>query len=159
VSAGDYPLVMELRQIVVATDGSGASVAAVEVGLELATAQQAKVTFVHFSPIANDLFEADPINGPTQQQIAAVDPVLGDASKKAMARGIAFELEIADEHGTDDIAGSIAGIALGKEADVIVVGTRGRGGLKSAVLGSVSHDLLKFASLPIVVVVHASEPD
>jgi Universal stress protein family len=46
--------------IVVATDGSAAAVKAVEVGLGLAVAQASDVVFVHFSPAAGPLFDANP---------------------------------------------------------------------------------------------------
>ena len=44
-----------------------------------------------------------------------------------------------------DIAGEIV-------ADLIVTGRRGRGDLAELVIGSVSHDLVHLASLPVVVV-------
>ena len=121
-------------------------------GLDIAAAQGADVTFVHFSPAAGALFENDPTAGPTQEQIEAADPVLRAAAETARARGVRAELEIGDEHGTGDIAAAIAGIAEGKDAGMIVVGTRGRGAVASTVLGSVSKGLLSMSGLPVVVV-------
>ena len=80
-----------------------------------------------------------------------VDPVLRAAAETARARAVEFELEIQDERGTGDIAASIAGIAEGRDAALIVVGTRGRGTMTGAVLGSVSHRLLSLSRLPVVV--------
>jgi nucleotide-binding universal stress UspA family protein len=61
-------------------------------------------------------------------------------------------LVIHDEHGTSDIAEAIAGIAEGTDAAMVVVGTRGRGSLAGAVLGSVSQRLLAVSRIPVVVV-------
>ncbi len=149
-------LVPMAGRILIAVDGSPAATKAVEVGLDIASAQGAAVTFVHFAAVARDLFEAAPDSGPSQAQIDAADPVLRAAAQAARARGLQADLEIADEHGAGDIAAALAGIADGIEADLIVTGTRGRGTIASAVLGSVSHGLLSLATRPVVVV-HAGE--
>lgn len=142
-------------RIIIAVDGSPPAQKALEVGLDLASTQKAAVTLVHFSPVAHALFDANPAEGPTQDEIKAADPVLRAAAETAGAHGIPADVEIADEHGTSDIAASIAGIAEGLDADMIVVGTRGRGAVASAVLGSVSHGLLGLSTIPVVVV-HSS---
>jgi nucleotide-binding universal stress UspA family protein len=138
--------------IVIATDGSAAAAKAVEVGLELAAAQASDVVFVHFSPAADPLFAADPEAGPSQAKIEAADPVLRAAAEAARARGVQAKLEIVPEHGARDIAASLAGLAQGLDAGVIVVGTRGQGAIGRAVLGSVSRSLLTWSNLPVVVV-------
>jgi nucleotide-binding universal stress UspA family protein len=43
-----------------------------------------------------------------------------------------------------------------KGADLIVVGSRGRSGLKTLLLGSVSHVVVTHADIPVVVVRHAA---
>jgi nucleotide-binding universal stress UspA family protein len=50
------------------------------------------------------------------------------------------------------IATTVLAVAERLDADVVVVGTRGRGAAKSAVLGSVSHDLVQHADRAVVVV-------
>ena len=121
------------------------------VALDLASAQSAKVVFVHFSPIAATLLEAAPDRGPSQEGIEAADGVLSAAAKKGRERGIAFELELLDERGTGDIAASLAGIAEARSASLVVVGSRGRGAIAGAVLGSVSHGLLRVSRVPVLV--------
>jgi nucleotide-binding universal stress UspA family protein len=44
-----------------------------------------------------------------------------------------------------------------KGADLIVVGSRGRSGLKTLLLGSVSHVIVTHADIPVVVVRHAAD--
>jgi nucleotide-binding universal stress UspA family protein len=142
--------------ILIAVDGSAAADRAALVGLELARAQGSSVVFVHFASIAGELFLRNPEKGPSQDEIEAADPVLRDAAGKARARQIPFELEIVNDHGAANIAADIAGIAEGRKAEIIVVGTRGRGPISGAVLGSVSHALLGASRLPVVVV-HAPD--
>lgn len=138
--------------IVIATDGSAAAAKAVEVGLELAAAQASDVVFVHFSRAAGPLFAANPEAGPSQSEIEAADPVLRAAAEAARARRVQAKLKLVAEIGAGDIAASLAGMAQGLDASLIVVGTRGHGGIASAVLGSVSRSLLSFSDLPVVVV-------
>jgi nucleotide-binding universal stress UspA family protein len=139
------------KLIVIAVDGSPAADHATAIGLDLAVAQKAGVLFVHFSPIWRSLLESEPEHGPSQETIEREDPVLGAAARAARARGVDFELELADAHGSSDTADSIVGLAEGRDADLIVVGTRGRGAITGAVLGSVSHQLLGISRLPVVV--------
>ena len=47
---------------------------------------------------------------------------------------------------------SIVAVADEKKADLIVLGSRGRGAVTSAILGSVSHAVLRRASRPVLVV-------
>lgn len=54
-------------------------------------------------------------------------------------------------------AEAILSVAHARGADRIVVGSRGRGRLARAALGSVSHELLHRSDVPVVVIPHVSE--
>lgn len=147
----------EQDTILIATDGSAAASAAVEAGLKLAAATQARVRFVHAaSPLAEDLYADYPLQGPPPEEILARDSVLEAAFARAREMGAEAEVEVlAGEH-TADLAAGIAGLAEGIDASMIVVGSRGRGTVAGVVLGSVSHNLLKYATIPVLVV-HAPD--
>jgi nucleotide-binding universal stress UspA family protein len=55
-------------------------------------------------------------------------------------------------------ASVIAKVADGVDADVIVVGRRGRGGVAELVLGSVSHELVLHSKRPILLISNAAQP-
>ena len=55
-------------------------------------------------------------------------------------------------------ASVIATVADGIDADVIVVGRRGRGGVAELVLGSVSHELVLHSKRPILLISTAVQP-
>jgi nucleotide-binding universal stress UspA family protein len=55
-------------------------------------------------------------------------------------------------------ASVIAKVADGIDADVIVVGRRGRGGVAELVLGSVSHELVLHSRRPILLISTAAQP-
>jgi len=141
------------KTILVAVDGSPAAVAAADAGLEVATAMQATVKFIHAaSPLAEDLYDAHPVQGPALEEILARDPVLAASYARAREVGVEAELEMLPEEHSADLAAAIAGIADGIEASMIVVGSRGLGSVAGAVLGSVSHNLIRYASVPVLVV-------
>jgi nucleotide-binding universal stress UspA family protein len=54
------------------------------------------------------------------------------------------------------IAADLAGMADGLDAEMTVVGNRGRSEVADVVLGSVSHQLLRMSTRPVVVV-HAGQ--
>jgi nucleotide-binding universal stress UspA family protein len=71
-----------------------------------------------------------------------------------LLRDVAGELEIQAEHRLEvgEPADRLAQIAEDERAPMLVVGSRGHGGLKAAVLGSVSRGLAARASCPLIVV-------
>jgi nucleotide-binding universal stress UspA family protein len=139
--------------ILIATDGSAAASAAVDAGLEIAAAAQAPVRFVHASsPLAEEIHEASVSDGPSSEEIVARDPVLADAVARARKAGVKAEIELLAQEDAADLAATIAGVAEGIHASLVVVGSRGRGLIAASILGSVSQRLLAYASSPVLVV-------
>jgi nucleotide-binding universal stress UspA family protein len=142
------------QTVLVAVDGSPAANAAVRAAIEVATGLGSPVRFVHAaSALAERFFDEDPVNGPTEERILSSDPVLADALARARGAGLDATVEIIAGHGdTADVAATLAGIADGLGAGLIVCGSRGRGAVAGAVLGSVSHNLIRHASVPVLIV-------
>jgi nucleotide-binding universal stress UspA family protein len=144
-----------MKQILIATDGSPSSQEAVDVGLELAKEQGADVTFVHVTP-------ADEIRGgrggshalTQREEIGESETALKDAGEAADAAGVSYALE----HFAGETVETIVALAESKSADLIVMGSRGRGTVTSALLGSVSQGVLRHAKRPVLVVKTAKEP-
>jgi nucleotide-binding universal stress UspA family protein len=121
--------------------------------IELAAARGARVTFLHADPdLARRIFEDDPDVTVDRDWLISVDTVLAEAVGRADERGIESTAELIGEHGADDVAASIVGVAEGLDADMIVVGSRGRGAITELVLGSVSHSVLRQSPLPVLVI-------
>jgi nucleotide-binding universal stress UspA family protein len=140
------------RRLLVAADGSPAADRAVQVAVELASAQQAELIVLHVGDALRVFLDRNPTVEPSQEQLEELDPVLRSAAAVARAGGVPVRLVAADAHGAEQVAGVIAGVAEGNRAAMIVVGTRGHGEIVSSVLGSVSHALLRTTNLPVVVV-------
>jgi nucleotide-binding universal stress UspA family protein len=85
---------------------------------------------------------------------AAIEKAARDTAaegvQRAVAAGLVAQPRIANRDG--DIAGVILGVAAEVNADMIVLGTRGLSGVKSLMLGSVSHAVLHHADRPVLVV-------
>lgn len=73
-----------------------------------------------------------------------------DGAERATAAGLNAEPRIAVRE--DGIAGTILAVADELDADAIVLGTRGLAGIRSMLLGSVSHALLQHSDRSVIVV-------
>ena len=137
---------MGVQTILIAVDGSQAAESAAVFGLELARGQGAPVVFLHVAPERpEDVSEGE---APSAQQ----DEVLRRAQALAGEKGVPAEIEIAAGNTADQIADAIVGIAAARSADLIVVGSRGYGPIRRAVLGSVSREVLGASEVPVLVV-------
>jgi nucleotide-binding universal stress UspA family protein len=90
-----------------------------------------------------------------------VDMVAFEAALQTTAEGLVADLEdevLGDEHGLDVRRTIVEGpparilVAASEDADLLVVGNRGRGGLASLALGSVSQFCVHHAHCPVLVV-------
>jgi nucleotide-binding universal stress UspA family protein len=73
-----------------------------------------------------------------------------EGAERAMAAGLVAQAQTAVRE--DGIATAILSVADELDADAIVVGTRGLTGIRSMLLGSVSHAVVQHADRPVIVV-------
>ena len=144
-----------MKQILIATDGSPSAQEAVDVGLELAKEQGADVTFVHVTPAEEIRGGRGGAHALTQrEEIDESETALKDAGEAAEAAGISYALE----RFAGETVDTIVALAESKDADMIVLGNRGRNAVASALLGSVSQGVLHEAKRPVLVVKTAKTP-
>ncbi|RTH13849.1 universal stress protein [Thermus scotoductus] len=141
------------QSILLPTDGSPAAEAGVQEGLRLAKALGAKVAFLYaLEPLGPRLFlgpETLPyyqalVDDMRKEGLAALDR----ATRMAEEMGVGFEAHL--------LEGRAAEVIL-KEAekhDLLVMTTHGRTGLDAMLLGSVTQEVVRRSSKPILVVPH-----
>lgn len=139
-----------MKTILVAADGSPQGFAAVETAAELAADEGARLVCVHvvsvldFAQQANGKALAPPGRVPRAEE----DPVLQEAAELATGRGVVAETELLVGYPPNQICRLAAEIGV----DLIVVGSRGLGTVKSVVMGSTSRAVLAHADRPVLVV-------
>jgi nucleotide-binding universal stress UspA family protein len=137
-----------MKRILIATDGSSSAHEAVDFGLELAAEQDSEVTFMHVVPVLERGAPAFAVP-PVLHQVNDGDrKVLLEAAERAGERGIEAKTKLVAGVPVDEIVAYADTI----DAHLIVVGSRGRGAIASALLGSVSRGILHEARRPVLVV-------
>jgi nucleotide-binding universal stress UspA family protein len=148
-----------MSKIVVGVDGSPGSAKALSWAVGEARVRGAQLRVIHawMVPLIDALPEpwaiGSPPIGPSDEDVythlaAAAGRVLDDSLAAAKAEN--GDVEIAGELVEAHAAAAL--IAAARDADLLVVGSRGRGGFTGLLLGSVSAQCIHHAPCPVVVV-------
>ena len=140
-----------MERIVVGVDGSEAAQDALRWAVAEAQVRAAQLQVVHAwqlpyvgpTPFAGMVIDLDDLE-------ASAQVVLEHAVADVDMTGLAAPTELVLANRTP----AIALVEAAKGADLLVVGTRGRGGFTGLLLGSVSQQLTHHAPCPIVIVPH-----
>jgi nucleotide-binding universal stress UspA family protein len=142
-------------RIVVGVDGSDLGRAALAWARDEARLREATLVAVH----AWTFVPPPPIAEPGMVPVPAVDLESNLEGERSAARSVLDDAvaELADSglrvepRLFEGPAGDVL-VAAAADADLVVVGSHGRGGLAAALLGSVSQHVVRHASCPVVIV-------
>lgn len=146
-----------MESIVCGVDGSAVSQAALGVAARLAERLEARLVLAT-AELALDRYAAVGRIGPGGVAPRSMTLATRDEQEQAGARLLQ---QLAAEHGLGDAeqrvvvglpAERLADLADDEDAELIVVGSRGRGRFKAASLGSVSNSLVGVARCPVLIV-------
>ena len=141
------------KTIVVAVDFSPVSAAALRMALGLAKQLGSQIRIVHAVPVQVTGLPMD--GGPGyvdpdlhQQQMEGAKRDLSRFVAEHAGAGAAHEIEVLSGFPADEVDR----IARESGADLIVMGTHGRTGLRHLIMGSVAESVIKKTSIPVLCV-------
>ncbi|MBV8185694.1 MAG: universal stress protein [Alphaproteobacteria bacterium] len=140
---------MPFKKILVAVDGEPIAAHAVDVAAELAGFAGAELAFIH-------VIEPELVNAAdTGVQPATLEAAARDEAHKLIddfRSHLSLNSPILEFVEIGSAATEVVRAAKDWPADLIVVGSHGRGGLRRALLGSVAEAVMRQASCPVLVV-------
>ena len=144
------------RPIVCGVDGSPDSVAALKVAAQFADRIQSPLILAHVGELVHVPYAASYPFGGTAGPLAVAEEIESeeDVTERLLDQA-AVEAGVVDpdrRHRVGHPAERLAEIADEEDAELIVVGSRGRGAFKAAFLGSVAYSLVGIARCPVLIV-------
>ncbi len=139
---------MKKKQFLVATDGSPGAQEVVQQATALAGGADAAITLVYVRHAPLPVL-GDPVyQRALSHELARARALLEEAAADIAAEGV----EVTTEMLEGSPAEAIVQLARSRAVDMIVVGSRGRGAITGALLGSVSEGVVHRADRPVLVV-------
>jgi nucleotide-binding universal stress UspA family protein len=137
------------RNIVSATDGSEHADRALGYAVRLADEEGADLHVVHVTAtLTGPRVAGTEAYADEKETVSAIQ---AQAAAIPIEHGLKTTIDISAAH-AGGVADRIAGVARNREADLIVVGTRGHSAIAGALLGSVTQRLLHVAPCPVLAV-------
>lgn len=144
---------MAFQNILVPVDGSETSYAAVAKAAEFAKAFNSKITVVQvlvLDPyIAAEYISASQTNDLIERARTSIIDTLAEVKAKFHTDGVEVETKLLEGQ---VVHAEIANAARDTKADLIVIGSHGRTGIKKFFLGSVAQSVLGASDIPVLVV-------
>ncbi|WP_374668080.1 universal stress protein [Ramlibacter sp.] len=148
------------QRILVPFDGSDTSCRALDAAVRMARESGGTLRVVHVMEDSAYMTGYDPMGGSSGLLLKAVREgarrILADGVERAGQAGLVAEAELLDPPGGR--LGSVVAEAARKwQADLVVVGTYGRRGLGRVLLGSGAEQVIREATVPVLVIRAAAE--
>jgi len=136
-----------IRKILVPLDGSKNSFRGLDYAIHMARQCSATITGINVVPFYPKSLLLAPISYEKELRKKGKE-ILEKAKVRCAQNGIVFNEKIIDGHESDEIAG----YAIEKKFDLVVIGARGLGSMKEVFLGSVSNGVLHKSKIPVLIV-------
>lgn len=139
---------MSVKTIILPVDGSGHSDKAAEHAVEYALAAGAEVVLLHCRRAVPPELGEPNVQWVLDQYAASAQEVVRPYEALLGEKGVAVRTEIVGGRPGQ----VIADVARAENADLIIMGSKGKSDLEGLILGSVTHAVLHTAPCPVLVV-------
>ncbi len=143
------------HHILVPVDGSPTSDKALDEAIRLAVFSGAKISLIHVIDDLSYVTGFEPATDYVQQMIplmrAAGEDLLAKEGEKVLAHGLQLDCVLIAQ-GPGRVFEHVAEQARISHADLIVLGSHGRRGVKRILLGSDAEQIIRHAPVPVLVV-------
>jgi len=146
------------RNILVPVDGSEPSNSAITFALRMASEERATVTFAHAVEVTRIIAMTSTSGIGPQYALDAALQAGRDILALAQAQADDTAVKATTELLEGDCVGALLDLAERMNADLIVVGSHGRGGISRAILGSVAEGILRRSAMPVLVMHAPKKP-
>ena len=137
-------------RILVAVDGSKSAMDAVDYAIDMAKKFNAQLTTLTVSHISGFASLPDAIKQSKEKHALESKQWFDKVSQNAKQNDVQIKTELIDSQMSVD--GTIVEYAESHDIDLIILGTKGRSGIKKLLLGSVATAVVKYATCPVMVV-------
>jgi nucleotide-binding universal stress UspA family protein len=146
---------VDFKRILMATDFSAASRRALDYALAFARRFGSEISVVNaIPPEPRESVPMDPLPRELNRDRVEAEREMGRLSEEVRIKDLRYHTLI-QQGSVWDVLSSV----IQREGtDLLVLGTRGRGGLKKLALGSVAEEVLRLASCPVLTVGPNAEP-
>jgi len=134
------------KTIVLATDGSKYSAVATERAISFAKSYGGELKVVSVVDVPAEFYAEAP--AAVEELVRKAKGFVADVKKQAEAAGVRVETYV----GEAEAFQAISNLALEQKADIIILGSHGRTGLRRLLMGSVTEKVIGYAPCPVLVV-------
>ena len=134
------------KTIVVATDGSRYSAAAADRAIAFAKSYGGELMVVSVVDVPTEFYAEAP--QAVEDLVRKAKGYVADVKKQAEAAGVKAETYVGEAEAYE----AINNLAREQKADMIVLGSHGRTGLRRLLMGSVTEKVIGYAPCPVLVV-------
>jgi nucleotide-binding universal stress UspA family protein len=138
---------IQIKKILLPIDGSDTSLKAAKYAVKIAKQEKSQIVCIHAISAP-----AYPITLPSyyEQARKAAELWFGKVTEIAAKEGIDVKTDILLD--VSSVVDTIVNYAVNANVDLIVIGTRGRTGVKRFLLGSIANGVVLHADCPVLVV-------
>ncbi len=145
--------ILEPKRILCPVDFSDQSAASLQVAGVIAQSFGSEVVVLHLqrleAPVYFTVAQTQALRGQLRRSVRAARKHTGEFARKYLPEGVAQRVTVMEE---DDVVDTIFKTQDEMGADLIAMGTHGRGGLARVRLGSIAESVLHQAQVPILTV-------